>query len=275
MLSYFIVSKIINFSVNKNIFLVLPKFYFMKLEIFYFLLLFSEGCFSQQKVPIEADRPDQTETPSIVPKGMLQLEAGFSYQKGDSKNQIFTLPSALWKYGFNENFELRLITEFVANENHLEKDSGVTPLLIGFKVKLFEENGIIPKTSFIGHISLPDFASSKYKSDFSAPEFRFSMQHSLSNKLFLGYNLGCDWDGYSHSSAYIYTLTTNYSFTDRFGSYVEIFGFALGDERPATNFDGGITYLITDNFMVDLSSGIGLNDTVSQYYVAVGFSYRN
>jgi hypothetical protein len=101
------------------------------------------------------------------------------------------------------------------------------------------------------------------------------MQHALSNKLSLGYNLGCDWDGYSRSPLYIYTLTTSYSFSDKFGSYAEIYGFGLSDVHPSNNFDGGMTYLITDNFMVDLSSGMGLNDTAYQYYVAVGFSYRN
>ncbi len=253
----------------------MSKFYFMKLEIFCFLFMLSEGCFSQEKAPIEADRPDQTETPSIVPKGMLQLEAGFSYQKVDSKNQLITLPSALWKYGFTENFELRLITEIVFEENHLEKKNGITPLQIGFKVKLFEENGIVPKTSFIGHISLPNVATSNYKSAVSAPEFRFSMQHAPSNKWALGYNLGCEWNGYSPSPSYLYTLTTSYSFTNKFGSYVEIYGYCLRDEYPSNDFDGGMTYLITDNFMVDLSSSIGLNDTAPQYYIAVGFSYRN
>jgi hypothetical protein len=64
-------------------------------------------------------------------------------------------------------------------------------------VKLTEEKGIFPKTSFIAHIGLPNAASTKYKTDYFAPEFRFTMQHTLSEKFSLSYNLGLEWDGFS------------------------------------------------------------------------------
>ncbi len=253
----------------------MSKFLFMIQKVYFLLFFLSQWCLSQQTQPIEADRPDQTETPSIVPKRMFQVEAGFSYQKIDSNNQSINLPSALWKYGVNENFELRLITEFTIDQNNLEKQNGFTPILIGFKIKLCEEKGIIPKTSFISHTSLPNAASPKYKTNFAAPEFRFTMQHTLTENCNLGYNLGFEWDGHSSTPTYIYTFTTGFSLTHKFGSYIEIFGFAPSNESSSHNFDGGMTYLITDNFMVDLSSGIGLTDTAPKYYVALGFSFRN
>ncbi len=224
--------------------------------------------------PIEADRPDQTETPAIVPKGMFQLEAGFSYQKTDINSNSFFLPSALWKYGVNENLELRLITEFVTEKINDEKSSGFTPILIGLKVKLCEEKGVIPKTSFIGHIGLPNVASSRYKNDFLAPEFRFTMQHTLSKKLSLGYNLGCEWDGMTPETTFVYTLTTGYSINNKLGCYAELFGFAPEKNCANHNLDGGFTYLINNNFMVDLSSGFGLTNNAPNYYFALGFSIR-
>ena len=235
------------------------------------------GCMTikaQTTEPIEADRPDQTETPSIVPKGMFQLEAGFSYQKNDRNSNSCSLPAALWKYGVNENFELRLITEFVTEKINDEKSSGFTPVMIGFKVKLCEEKGIFPKTSFIGHIGLPKVASSRYKTDFVAPEFRFTMQHTLSDKLSLGYNLGCEWDGMTPKTTFIYTLTIGYSINKKIGSYAELFGFAPQNDSAEHNFDGGFTYLINNNFMLDLSSGIGITNNAPDHYFAFGFSFR-
>jgi len=152
-------------------------------KLLLFLFLGFNVVASAQISPIQADRPDQTETPAIVPKGMFQLESGFSYQKEDTDNSTLALPSALWKYGVNDNFELRIITE-LETENTENKDYfGLTPLLIGCKIKICEEKGIIPKTSFIGHMSIPKAASSKYTADFYAPEFRFTMQHTLSEKI--------------------------------------------------------------------------------------------
>lgn len=250
----------------------MSKNYFMKLQIL-LCALFSIPCLSQNE-PLEADRPDQTETPAIVPKGMFQAENGFTFQKNDSESTTFSLPSTLWKYGVNENFELRLITEFVLEKNRLEKSTGLLPIFIGFKVKLTDEKGIVPKTSFIAHIGLPKAASSNYKIDYLAPEFRFTMQHTLSDKLNLGYNLGAEWDGFSIEPTFIYTLTTGYSITKRLGSYIEFFGFLPQNNRANHNFDGGFTYLINNNFMIDCSSSIGITNNAPKHYFALGFSFR-
>ena len=238
------------------------------------VFLFTQMAIAQKAEPIQADRPDQTETPSLVPKGMFQLEAGFSYQKNNANSTSLALPSALWKYGVNENFELRLITEFVVDKEYETKTSGINSILIGCKIKISEEKGIFPKTSFIGHLSLPNAASTSYKTDFYAPEFRFVMQHALSDRLSLSYNLGSEWDGVTPEATFIYTLTTGFAVTEKIGSYLELFGFAPQKQTANHTLDGGITYLITNDFMLDLSSGVGLTELAPDYYCAFGFSFR-
>ena len=245
------------------------KTYFTLLLLFQALLTSA-----QNNKPIQADRPDQTETPAIVPKGMFQVETGFTFQKNDAHSKTFSLPSTLWKYGVNENFELRFITEFVTEENGSSKSNGFTPVLIGLKVKLCEEKGIVPKTSLIGHIGLPNAASSIYKTDFVAPEFRFTMQHTLSDKFSLSYNLGCEWDGMTPETTFIYTLTTGYAINKKLGCYTELFGFVPEKESANHNFDCGITYLINPNFMLDISSGFGITNNAPENYIAFGFSFR-
>jgi hypothetical protein len=246
----------------------------MKNKILLLSLLFSSSIYSQTIEPIQADRPDQTETPAIVPKDMFQVETGFTFQKNDAISKSFTLPSTLWKYGVNENFELRLITEFSSEETNNEILNGLSPIYIGFKVKLADEKGIIPKTSFIGHISLPNSASKEFKTEFFAPEFRFVMQHTLSDKIAFSYNLGAEWDGFSAEPTFIYTNAIGYSISDKLGSYFEIFGFIPQNTKSNHSIDGGITYLISNNFMVDLSSGFGISKNAPDYYWALGFSFR-
>jgi hypothetical protein len=53
-----------------------------------------------------------------------------------------------------------------------------------------------------------------------------------------------------------------------------LFGFAPQNNKANHSFDGGITYLINNNFMLDLSSGIGITDNAPDHYVALGFSFR-
>ena len=229
---------------------------------------------AQEAEPIEADRPDQTETPAIVPKAMFQMETGFSYQRNTLASETLSLPSVLLKYGVNERFELRLITEYVLDKTRDDKTSGFTPVLIGCKINICEEKGIFPKTSFIGHIALPNVASTKHKNDFYAPKFRFTMQHTLSKKLSLSYNLGSEWDGFTPEPTFIYTLSAGYAVTEKLSSYLEVFGFAPQKDIAEHNIDGGFTYLISNNFMVDLSSGFGITSNAPDYYVAVGCSFR-
>jgi Putative MetA-pathway of phenol degradation len=250
----------------------------MKNKIILLVFIFSNVFYAQEIKPLEADRPDQTETPAIVPKGMFQVETGFTFQKNKSDSKTNSLPTTLWKYGVNENFELRLITEFVLEEENDSKTSGLTPVYVGFKVKLLDEKGIFPKTSFIAHISLPNLASKQYKTAFYAPEFRFVMQHSLTERVSLSYNLGAEWDGFSAEPTFIYTfiytLTSGLSVTEKLGAYIELFGFAPQNDSANHSFDGGFTYLINPNFMLDLSSGVGITNNAPERYFALGFSFR-
>lgn len=239
-----------------------------------FFLFISFSIYSQEMKPIEADRPDQTETPSIVPKGMFQVETGFTFQKNDESDYTYSLPSSLWKYGLNANFEFRLITEYVNEKTEEGELNGLVPIYVGFKVKLTEEIGLIPKTSYIAHISLQNAFINTFKTNCFAPQFRFVMQHTLSEKISISYNIGAEWDGFSVDPTFIYTFATGYSITKKMGSYIELFGFAPYKSNANHNFDGGITYLINDNFMLDLSASVGITKNAPQHYIAVGFSYR-
>ncbi len=88
----------------------------MKLKLVTAFLLFSGFGFAQELEPIQTDRPDQTETPALTPKGMFQVETGFSVQKNDENSQTNLLPSTLWKYGVNENFELRFFYGYLLDQ---------------------------------------------------------------------------------------------------------------------------------------------------------------
>ncbi|WP_339835149.1 transporter [uncultured Flavobacterium sp.] len=246
----------------------------MKPKIYLFTLFLTGILYAQENESIQTDRPDQTETPALTPLKMLQVETGFSAKKTNNDASSFVLPSVLWKYGISDNFELRLITEFANNKSYSTRTSGMNPVLIGFKAKIIEENGIIPQTSIIGHLALPNVSSTKFKLDYLAPQFRFAIQHTLTEKIALSYNLGSEWDGFTAEPSFIYSLATGYSITEKVETYVEIFGFAPQNQKSNHNFDGGFTYLVSNNAMIDVSGGIGLTENAPKYYFALGFSFR-
>lgn len=238
------------------------------------MLLVSSVAFSQDLPSIQTDRPDQTECPFIVPKNYFQFENGFSYEKTKAKFTEIVAPTILTRFGINDHFELRLITEYVIDKFNSEKTSGLNPVLIGFKARLFEEKGVIPLTSVIAHLSIPKAASKNFTAPFYAPEFRFTMQHTLSDKQSLSYNIGAEWDGETAEPTFIYTLTTGYSITEKIGGYIELYGFVPQIEKPDHRFDAGLTYLLNPNHQLDISSGLGLSKTSPKYYFSLGYSFR-
>lgn len=246
----------------------------MKNKTVILILLISHFAIAQSLPSIQTDRPDQTECPFIVPTNYFQFENGFSFEKTNNELNQIVAPTVLTRFGINDHFELRLITEFITNKTNSEKFSGINPVLIGFKTRLFDEKGIIPITSFIGHLAIPKIASSDYKTTFYAPEFRFTMQHTISEKQTLSYNIGSEWNGETAEPTFIYTLTTGYSFAEKVSGYIEFYGFMPQYDKSDHRFDGGICYLVNPNHQLDTSAGFGLSATSPNFFVSLGYSLR-
>jgi hypothetical protein len=248
---------------------------FGRLLTLFFLMFFPfMSSFCQDLPPIQLDRPDQTECSYITPLRYIQIENGFSIENVDDEHQILTYPSSLWKYGVNEKLELRLVTEVVAEKNNGTISNGILPITVGFKVALSEEKGILPKTSFIGHLTTSKLGSVVYRTTYFLPAFRFTMQHTLSKKIGLAYNLGAEWKGETGEPTYINTLTTGLSLTEKLGCYAEIYGFIPSHSQADHRLDAGFTYLITNNLITDISGGVGITPNAQKNYLAFGISYR-
>ena len=238
------------------------------------IVLFYNVGFAQNMPSIQTDRPDQTECPFITPLHYLQLETGFSFEKTKQNANEIQAAAALVRYGITTNTELRIIVEHNRNQTDYATTKGINPILIGFKTKLIDEKGIIPTTSFIGHITIPKLASNPYKQKYYTPEFRFTMQHTISDKQALSYNLGAEWNGETAEPTFVYTLTTGYSITEKLGGYVELYGFVPQIEKPDHRFDAGLTYLFNPNHQLDISGGLGLSKISPDYFLSLGYSFR-
>ena len=250
-----------------------------------FPLLFVTALSAQQDImqdsmmttisPIETDRPDQTETASVVPKGYFQMENGFSITDTEP-GFIYTHPSTLVRVGVSEYFEVRVQAEYINIQlDPNPKVDGLLPIQVGFKSKLLEQKGIIPKTSFIGHISLPGLASKQFQETYFAPSMRLAFLHNL-NRFAVSYNLGAEWDGETPRPDFTYTLSLGAGLIDALSIYAEIYGRVpqqLEDDHELRT-DAGFTYLISDDVLVDISGGIGITDNAPEKYIAVGLSYR-
>lgn len=240
-----------------------------------YLFLFLGSNVSAQEISnIQTDRPDQTETPFTVPKYHFQSENGFNYEKVNDSETSLLFPAMLFKFGLTETFEFGVISELTSQKFNTASTAGLTPLTLRVKQNICKEKGIIPTTSFIGYLGFPNASSKSFKTTYFAPAFRFTMQHTLSEKLSLGYNLGAEWDGETPEPSFLYTLTTGISITNKVGAYIELYGFTPQKSKADHRADGGFTYLVKKNIQLDLSGGIGLSQNSPDYFGSFGFSFR-
>ncbi len=257
----------------------------MKMVIYFLLGISLYMCMDSARAQsIATDRPDQTECPSIVPKGMFQLETGFQYEadKQDSvRLRNFTYCTSLIKYGISDYAEIRLIIEysgdtqlFASEQRQKSHTSGLSPVAVGMKLAICEEKGIIPKTSLIVHADLPYFGSPEVRPKSIVPRFRFTMSHSLSDRTSLSYNLGAEWNEADPIPTHIYTLTLGRNLSDKWGMYLESYGFLNKNLPTDHRVDGGVTYLITNNLQLDASAGVGLTAFSPNSFVGFGCSWR-
>lgn len=246
--------------------------YIISLALFFGLT--TDSLFGQNFPSIQLDRPDQTECPFITPVKYIQIENGFTVENFGKGQVTHTHPSTLWKYGVDKNLELRLITEVVSAKTNGNTITGLLPITVGFKTALFEEKGFLPKTSFIGHITTSKIGSKEFHTNVSAPSFRFTMQHTLTDRIALAYNLGIEWSGENTDHSYIYTLTGGFSLTERIGCYTEFYGFMSTKNSTDHRFDCGLTYLVNNDFMLDISGGFDLMENTANNYISFGLSYR-
>lgn len=222
---------------------------------------------------IITDRPDQTESSSTIPKGSLQIEAGFL--TGTAKDDLFSerqilAPTVLFRYGITQGFELRALTQFESIKNKLSNETyeGISDLEIGTKIQLFKKESSTTEVAFLTHVILPT-ASKQLTNDKFGSISKLSISHSVSESIGVGYNIGYDYFGYGNGNL-TYSLAIGIMITDAFGLYLEPYGAFLDIEKHKASFDGGLTYLLQDNLQLDVSYGTGLNHTMN--YFAVGFS---
>ncbi len=233
------------------------------------LLLFTISIIKAQT--IVSDRPDQTESSSIVPVKSLQIEAGALFQKSDGV-QANAYPSVLWRYGVTKKVELRLLTQFETNKllNSSLKNNGISDLQIGTKIQLYKKENVNTEVAFLSHLIIPT-AKKEITNDKVGTINKLSISHAISEKIGVGYNVGYDYFG-TGSGNLTYSVALGISLFDKIVFYVEPYGEFTEFESHLASFDTGFTYLLKDNLQLDISYGTGLNYGMN--YFSTGFSWN-
>ena len=251
-----------------------------------FLLTGGSGLVAQDAPPMITDRPDQTESAALVPRGMVQFEVGASLTRltvpilnASSDRDVRALGATLARIGILSGLEARIgFAGYVSVEQAGALSvSGVGDLDLGVKVQLMRGDGNIPQVAALGSVIFPT-AEDQLGVEAVSGIMRLAFAHELSERLGFGWNLGVAVDrGEGRTQTEIlYTASLGVVAADRIGLFVESFGFFGATEFRADRhlIDAGITFAALPNVQLDASGGIGLNSVAANWFVAAGLSIR-
>jgi outer membrane putative beta-barrel porin/alpha-amylase len=244
--------------------------------------------------PLETDRPDFTESTSAIPEGWFQLEVGYTMtydRQGETRVRDHTGPEVLLRMGLGTDLELRFgwtgysFTNTTVSADDTpsvsEWSQGANDVEIGFKWHLREQSGWFPDLAFLGSMTTPSGSASTTAGDVE-PTVGLIWAYDLSEELAVAGQVLLtvpteDGHRFVQTAA---SLSLAVGLTDRWGTYAEYFGFYTSGNASADTPDavhslnGGFTYLVSDNFQIDIRAGFGLNEEADDFFAGAGFSWR-
>lgn len=230
---------------------------------------------------ISAERPDQTNSPDLVPQGFVQIESGFvreTDKSGDVKTINYLYNTSLIRYAPINDLELRILIEYAGQRiergDLLYNVEGFHPLSVGMKIPLVDQTGPIPEASFEASVALPYLASSPFKPNSVTPSFFLLCENEISDRLSLGYNIGVKWDGISPNATSAVTTSLGTEVFERVNVFLEWYMYATKHSSADHRSDWGLSYFVGKNFVVDVSGGVGLSKSAPDGFVSFGFSWR-
>lgn len=232
------------------------------------LLLISLAVFCQ----ISTDRPTQSFSPHVMPKGGVQLETGFLSERPLNNVDAYnvTYLNALLRVGITEWFELRASESYLGSRVNGTGTNGFSPLTLGTKIHINDQSNGLPQTGLLASISLPS-DDDNFGLDDPVHDIRLMVQEDIGDRLTLDANIGTFWSA-SQDPVGLYTFMLGYAATDEIWVFLEPYGFFAKDTPTDFRFNAGLTYLVSDNFQFDASAGNGLSRRAPDYFLSFGAS---
>lgn len=234
--------------------------------------------------PIVTDRPDFTEASVTVGRGVLQLESGYTFiydKQGGTTTRSHSYPEALFRYGvFADWFELRLAQNFGSADDGAARVSGGDDLYLGAKIALTPQEAILPEMAIVPQMTVPSGDR-----DVTAGEvlpgvnwlYGWDVNDFLSTGGSTQFNRSIDEVTGEAYTEWAQSWTIGYALTEEWGAYTEWFGLfphSSDTAKPEHYFNGGFTYLLSNDVQWDIRAGVGLNYAADDFFVGTGLSIR-
>ncbi|MEL6547208.1 MAG: transporter [Myxococcota bacterium] len=238
-----------------------------------------------ERPPIVTDRPDVAESSLTVPAGTVQVETGVEFGSSSTDTAdgtSFGLPTKL-RIGVIENAEIHLegtvFDRFTVDPGDLSA-SGLADVEVGGKVHLLDPEGAVPSVGVLLALRVP-IGADEVSGDIFVLRPTVTAEWDLMPALSFAANVGLtvpldDRELFTDGLRFAGSFGIHpESFPEGLGVFVETFGeIPLGDGENVLAADSGATYLVNDDFQLDVYARVGLSDAAPDLAVGGGGSFR-
>ena len=250
-----------------------------KLKILILCILAITNCIGQN---IITDRPDQTESSSVINCGVIQVESGILISEDNNLNHLYA-PSTLFRIGILKNLELRLLSQYEYQTDSDFLSKGFNDIELGVKIQLLNNDSKAIEIAFLSHLIVPSGSINMSDHQFGIIN-KLCISHRSKNKLSFAYNLGYDffhnsdtWD--NSTNQFTYSFVSAFEVNNKVNIYIEPYGEIIvkkttinQDQAVISNINTGLTYLVNKNLQLDYSFGTGLDNQSN--FMTIGCSIK-
>jgi hypothetical protein len=235
--------------------------------------------------PLVTDRPTDSASPELVPRGTFQVELGYKFTRLDTeggRTDTQELPDLLARFGVSERIEARLTaTGWSFKDLESGEQDGFNDVNLGAKIALVDERGKRPQMALLADVSLPVGAVG-LTDDYVIPKVLLLATHTLSDSVGLTWNLGPSIVTRKEGDATKTDVTLNYAVAlgagvgGPFTLFGEVYGnFDFGQGFPDSHtVQAGTTILLGRTWQLDVRGGIGIVENVPDWLFGTGLAFR-
>ena len=240
---------------------------------------------------IETERHDFTQSTTVVGRGTTQVEFGYTFFQGSGETEVedsHATPELLIRYGLTEKVEFRLRYNEVWQFGD-EDLSGSEDIHWAFKIRTSDQQGWRPESALEIRATAPTGGV-----DWSTDEVEFGLDYiygwKISPRVEIYGSSGFSTNGLGEFAfrpsapadeefiLYTQSVAIGTELTERCTAYTEFFGlftdgFESDEERPVF-FNVGLDYYLSDNVVLDVRAGTGLNADAEDLFFGMGGAFR-
>ena len=244
-------------------------------KLLFISLVFVYGlCHAQTEQPtISADRPGALTGTDVMPLHKLQWETGVGFESTADGPRVFTLNTSLLRFGLFENAEIRVGTDFLMFDEGQKPTFGVAPLSVGMKARFYEGTGLLPSVALLAEVKSPHVGTKELLPAHLAPTLHLLFEHTVTDWLGIGYNVGAEWDGTTATPTTFLGLGLYFSLTEHIGTFIETYNYLHPEDDNQYLTEFGLTWLVSRRVQLDLAADLDFRNLGKHYSLSGGVAW--